>query len=63
MQPTMARPRKRPNIIVIMADDVGYSDIGCYGGEINTPTLDGLAANGSRIWKPCGWPMPNVVTP
>ena len=38
----------RPNIIVIMSDDMGYSDIGCYGSEINTPTLDGLAANGLR---------------
>jgi len=38
----------RPNIIVIMSDDMGYSDIGCYGGEISTPTLDGLAKNGLR---------------
>ncbi len=39
----------RPNIILIMADDMGYSDIGCYGGEINTPNLDKLAANGLRF--------------
>lgn len=39
----------RPNIILIMSDDMGYSDIGCYGGEINTPTLDTLAANGLRF--------------
>jgi arylsulfatase A-like enzyme len=38
----------QPNIILIMSDDVGYSDIGCYGGEIRTPNLDGLAANGLR---------------
>lgn len=40
---------KQPNIIVIMSDDMGYSDIGCYGGEINTPNLDQLAANGLRF--------------
>lgn len=39
---------KRPNIILIMGDDMGYSDLGCYGSEINTPTLDTLAANGLR---------------
>lgn len=39
----------RPNIIVILSDDMGYSDIGCYGGEINTPNLDRLAAGGVRF--------------
>ena len=38
-----------PNIILILADDMGYSDIGCYGGEINTPNLNKLAANGLRF--------------
>jgi len=38
----------RPNIIVIMSDDMGYSDIGCYGGEIDTPNLDSLAEGGLR---------------
>lgn len=39
----------RPNIIVIMADDVGYSDLGCYGSEIDTPHLDALANQGVRF--------------
>ena len=38
----------RPNIILIMADDMGFSDIGCYGGEIQTPNLDRLAKHGLR---------------
>eukprot|EP00752_Nemacystus_decipiens_P015009 g13365.t1 len=38
----------RPNIILIMSDDMGYSDLGCYGGEIPTPNLDGLAMQGLR---------------
>lgn len=40
---------ERPNIVVIMADDLGYSDIGCYGGEIETPNLDRLAEGGLRF--------------
>ncbi|HJZ59245.1 MAG TPA: arylsulfatase [Gemmataceae bacterium] len=40
---------KRPNIVVILSDDMGYSDLGCYGGEISTPNLDRLAANGLRF--------------
>ncbi|MBL6765220.1 MAG: arylsulfatase [Verrucomicrobiae bacterium] len=39
----------RPNVVVIMVDDLGYSDIGCYGGEIDTPNLDALAADGMRF--------------
>lgn len=39
----------RPNIVLIMADDMGYSDIGCYGGEIATPHLDALAEGGLRF--------------
>lgn len=38
-----------PNVVVIMVDDLGYSDIGCYGGEIETPNLDALAADGLRF--------------
>src|SRR5436305_2963070 len=40
---------KRPNIVLIMADDMGFSDIGCYGSEIHTPNLDKLAAGGMRF--------------
>ena len=40
---------KKPNIVVILADDLGYSDLGCYGGEIATPNLDRLAAGGLRF--------------
>jgi arylsulfatase A-like enzyme len=40
---------ERPNIIVILADDMGFSDLGCYGGEIQTPNLNALAANGLRF--------------
>lgn len=39
---------ERPNIVLILADDMGYSDLGCYGGEIQTPNLDSLAENGLR---------------
>lgn len=40
---------KRPNFVIILADDMGYSDPGCYGGEIATPNLDRLAAGGLRF--------------
>ncbi|WP_224070640.1 arylsulfatase [Arachidicoccus terrestris] len=40
---------KRPNIIIILADDMGYSDPGCFGGEIHTPNIDWLAQNGVRF--------------
>ncbi len=44
-----AAPTARPNVIIIMADDMGYSDLGCYGGEIDTPNLDALARGGVRF--------------
>ena len=40
---------ERPNIVLIVADDLGFSDLGCYGGEIETPNLDRLAGNGLRF--------------
>lgn len=47
--PTPSKKNDLPNIVLIMGDDMGYSDIGCYGGEIKTPRLDELAANGLRF--------------
>lgn len=44
-----ARADDRPNIVVIVCDDMGFSDLGCYGGEIDTPNLDRLAAGGMRF--------------
>jgi len=43
------RPAAKPNVLIFFADDMGYSDPGCYGGEIKTPNLDKLAANGLRF--------------
>ena len=42
-------PSKPPNFLVIIADDMGYADAGCYGGEIDTPNLDALASHGLRF--------------
>lgn len=44
-----AAPSERPNLIYIVADDLGFSDLGCFGGEIDTPVLDALAAGGVRL--------------
>lgn len=44
-----ADENSRPNVLLIMADDLGFSDLGCYGSEIQTPNLDGLAASGVRF--------------
>ena len=41
----------KPNVLLIVADDLGFSDLGCYGGEIATPNLDALAANGLRLTR------------
>lgn len=45
--------KARPNIVLILADDMGYSDIGCFGAEIETPHLDALAATGLRFTHMC----------
>jgi len=42
-------PKRPPNILLILCDDLGFSDIGCYGGEIATPSLDRLAHSGVRF--------------
>src|SRR4029077_14795268 len=47
--PAAAAEPAKPNIIVILVDDMGFSDIGCYGSEIPTPNLDALAAGGLRF--------------
>src|SRR5437868_14513555 len=44
-----SQPARRPNVVIIMADDMGYSDAGCYGGEMHTPNIDALAARGVRF--------------
>ena len=50
-QAASAGEAPRPNIVIILADDMGYSDLGCYGGEIATPNLDGLARGGLRFTR------------
>jgi arylsulfatase A-like enzyme len=49
METGTASPRQKPNFLIIVADDMGYSDAGCYGGEIETPNLDRLAKEGLRF--------------
>jgi arylsulfatase len=47
--PNFVDGAEKPNILYVLADDLGFSDLGCYGGEIKTPTLDSLAAGGVRL--------------
>lgn len=44
-----AQPAPRPNVVILLADDLGWRDLGCYGGPVRTPALDGLAAQGVRF--------------
>ena len=48
--PAYAQDR-RPNIILIVADDAGYADLGSFGGEISTPNIDALASVGVRFYQ------------
>ena len=40
---------RRPNIVILLADDLGYQDVGVYGGPVKTPSIDALAASGTRF--------------
>jgi len=45
----LANNASRPNIVLILVDDMGYSDLGCFGSEIETPNIDRLAAGGIKF--------------
>lgn len=49
LQPDFLSAAERPNIVIVLVDDMGYSDLGCYGGEIDTPNIDKLAEQGLRF--------------
>jgi arylsulfatase len=49
--PARSAEVRPPNIVVILADDMGFSDLGCYGGEVRTPNVDALAAGGLRFTR------------
>ncbi len=48
-QPAELHAKRKPNIVFLLADDLGWKDVGCYGGPVNTPTLDRLAELGTRF--------------
>jgi len=47
--PIRSQTPKKPNVVILLADDLGFRDIGCYGGPVRTPALDGLAKQGTRF--------------
>lgn len=51
--PALAAAQERPNVVLILADDMGYSDLGCMGGEIETPNLDSLSRQGILLTNMC----------
>jgi len=54
--PAVSSAADKPNILLIVGDDIGYSDLGCFGGEIRTPNLDALAKRGMRATNFCAGP-------
>ena len=48
-EPDASGPEDRPNFLLILADDLGYTDLGAFGGEIETPNIDALAYSGLRL--------------
>ena len=48
-----ATAAKQPNVVMLLSDDLGYQDVGCYGGPVKTPTIDALAAAGTRFTDFC----------
>ena len=49
MTPKREKPPRKPNLVLILSDDMGFSDLGCYGAEIKTPHLDSMAGGGLRF--------------
>ena len=55
--PPIAAPQRAPDVVLILLDDLGYSDFGCFGAEIGTPNIDALAARGLRFSQYTTVPM------
>ena len=52
-----AAPSRKPNILIFLADDLGWHDVGYHGSEIRTPNIDGLAAQGVRFERAYSFPV------